>query len=97
MTPMSVQRDERTVAVENASYRWGYLLMSFGVLVSVAYRSFARGESNWDLLALVVLGGLVPNVYQGANHVLTRRWALTSVVTLVAAAIVAAIVTFVGR
>ncbi|MBK5298903.1 MAG: hypothetical protein JJE40_17250 [Vicinamibacteria bacterium] len=97
MNPMSVQRDERTVAVENASYRWGYLLMSFGVLVSVAYRSFARGESNWDLLALVVLGGLVPNVYQGANHVLTRRWALASVVTLVAAAIVAAIVTFVGR
>lgn len=96
MSAISVQRDERTVAVENASYRWGYVLMSFGVLALVAYRSFARGESNWDLLALVVVGGLVPNAYQAAHHILNRRWVLTSVVTLVAAAIVATIVALAG-
>lgn len=97
MSSISVQRDERTVAVENASYRWGYVLISFGVLMLVAYRSFARGENNWDLLALVVVGGLVPNAYQAANHILNRRWVLTSVVTLVAAAIVATMVAFAGR
>ena len=95
MSATSVQRDERTGAVENASYRWGYLVMSFGVLVLVMYRSFARGESSWDLLALVVGGGIVTSVYQGANRVLTRGWVQTSVVTVVVAAIVAAIVTFV--
>lgn len=68
MSATSVQRDERTAAVENASYRWGYLVMSFGVLVLVMYRSFARDESNWDLLALVVGGGIVTSVYQGANR-----------------------------
>jgi uncharacterized membrane protein YbjE (DUF340 family) len=97
MSPVPVQRDERTVTIENASYRWGYLVVSFGVLVLVAYRSFVHGESNWDLLALVVVGGVVPNAYQGANHVLSRRWALTSLVTLVAAALVAAIIAFVRR
>lgn len=97
MSSISVQRDERTVAVENASYRWGYVLISFGVLMLVAYRSFARGENNWDLLALVVVGGLVPNAYQAANHILNRRWVLTSVVTLVAAAIVATMVAIAGR
>src|SRR5271165_708673 len=27
-----VQRDERTLAVENASYRWGYLALSYALL-----------------------------------------------------------------
>ena len=39
-TAPSVQRDERTVAVENASYRWAYLFLSFGLLALVAYILF---------------------------------------------------------
>ena len=58
MTGTVVHRDERTTAVENASYRWAYLVLSFGLLLIVAFRSFVYGESAWDLLALVVLGGL---------------------------------------
>ena len=94
MSATTLQRDERTDAVENASYRWGYLVMSFGVLVLVMYRSFVLDESNWDLLALVVGGGVVTSVYQGAHRVLSRGWVRASVVTVVAAAIVAAIVAF---
>ena len=95
MSTAPVERDERTLAVENASYRWAYLFLSFGLLATVAYRSFARGENSWDLLALVVVGGIVPNVYQGTRHVLTRRWAMSSIVSLVAAAILAVILTLV--
>ena len=67
------------------------------MLALVAYRSFARNEANWDLLALVILGGLVPNLYQAFSRVLTGRWARTQIVALVAAAIVAAIVMFLRR
>ena len=49
MSANLVQRDERTTAIENASYRWAYLFLSFGLLLVVAYRSFARQESPWDL------------------------------------------------
>ena len=94
---MSIERDERTVAVENASYRWGYQVMSFGVLVIVAYRSFALGENNWDLLALVIAGGMVPSAYQGANRVLTRRWAKTQIATMVVAALLAAVIVWLRR
>lgn len=94
---MSIERDERTVAVENASYRWGYQVMSFGVLVIVAYRSFALGESNWDLLALVIAGGMVPSAYQGANRVLTRRWAKTQIAAMVVAALLAAVIVWLRR
>ena len=38
MTPTLVQRDERTIAFENAGYRWSYLFLSFGLLALVAYR-----------------------------------------------------------
>ncbi|MGH8031627.1 MAG: hypothetical protein ACREO8_04495 [Luteimonas sp.] len=69
-------RDERTEFVENSSYRWAHLVLSYGVLASVAYRSFARHETSWDLLALVIVAGAVATLYQGKHRVLSRRWAM---------------------
>lgn len=89
MTAQSVDRDERTTAIENVGYRWAYLVLSFGLLADVAFRSFAHGESSWDLFALIILGGAVHAGYQAWHRVLYRRWVLMSVVTMVAAAIVA--------
>jgi hypothetical protein len=89
MTSQPIMRDERTVATENASYRWAYLILSFGLLVSTAYRSFALHESAWDLLALVILGGAVTTLYQGKGRVLSRRWAIASAAAAVIALIFA--------
>jgi hypothetical protein len=91
MTVSKVERDERTVAVENASYRVAYLVVSFGLLLSVAYRSFVREETSWDLLGLVVLGGLVATLYQGSARVLNRRWTVLSVAAIVLAVLLAAV------
>lgn len=91
MTFTPIARDERTVATENASYRWAYLIMSFGLLVSTAYRGFALHESSWDLLALVILGGAVATLYQGSRRVLTQRWAVASAAAVVLALILAVI------
>lgn len=88
----TVFRDERTTSVENASFRWGYLALSFGLLAAVAYRGLARGENSWDLLALVIGGGVVTAAYQGANRVLTRQWFTLCAVTILAAAGLAAAV-----
>ena len=81
-----VARDERTTTVENAGYRWAYLLLSYGLLLSVAYRAFVGRESNWDLLGLVVLSGLVTTFYQAANRVLSRQWAVLTIATVLLAA-----------
>ena len=89
MTANAVDRDERTVAVENASYRAAYLFLSYGLLGITAYRGFVREESAWDLLALVILGGVVAAVYQGRERILTRRWSLTSVAAVVVALVLA--------
>ncbi len=50
-TPECVERDERTVAVENASYRWAYLLLTYALLVDAMCRSLVRHEASWDLMA----------------------------------------------
>ncbi len=90
MSGSVVHRDERTVLVENASFRWAYLVLSFGLLGLTAYRSFAWRESSWDLMALVVLAGAVPAAYQGYHHVLTSRFAVFVLVAAVVGALVAA-------
>ena len=88
----TIDRDERTIAVENASYRWAYKFVVFGVLVLVMYRAFILDQSSWDLLALAIIGGFVPSVYQGYHRVLTPRWARMQVIAIVAGAVVALLV-----
>lgn len=89
MSQQDVVRDERTIATENASYRLATLFMSFGLLLDVAWRSFHLGEAPWDLMALIVLGGVVSSVYQGSHHVLTWRWAKLTVASALLAILVA--------
>ena len=89
MNNQPITRDERTTAVENASYRLAYFVLSFGILMSVAYRSFVLHESSWDLLALIVLGGVIATLYQKAYQVLSRRWMLVTALTVVMAGIIA--------
>jgi hypothetical protein len=97
MTAHTVERDERTVAAENASYRWAYLVLSFGLLASTLYRSFVLHQSAWDLLALVVIGGAVTALYQGRERVLTRRWTLLSTGAVALALAIAAAVVIARR
>jgi len=89
MNNQTVSRDERTAVVENASYRIAYLVMSFGLLASVAYRGFVLQQSSWDLLALVIFGGATATMYQGTNKVISRRWIIATVATIVIAGLIA--------
>lgn len=93
MKDSSVMRDERTVVIENASYRWAYLVLAFGILGSVMYRSYVLGEASWDLLALVVLGGLVATGYQAVHRVLSQKWLYIVGATMLVAAVLALVTT----
>ena len=68
---------------------FAYLVMSFGLLASVAYRSFMLRQNSWDLLALVLLGGATATMYQGTHKVLSQSWMMATIVTLVIARIIA--------
>jgi hypothetical protein len=92
MKTISVPSDERIVATENASYRWAYLTLSFGLLGVIGYRAFARGESSWDLLALLIAGGVVSTGYRLAQRTLSRQWAMVAMASAAVAGIIAAII-----
>jgi hypothetical protein len=96
MNTRFVPRDERSIAVEHASYRWAYLFLAYGVLLSVAYRGFVLGESSWDLLALVVLSGAVTTGYQGLHKVLSWQWMIVAILTLLIAAGIAMALVLLG-
>ena len=97
MTPAMVERDERVVMVENASYRLACSVISFGLLMDVMYRSWVRHEAPWDLMGLVILGGVVATAYQWSNRVLGPRWAKSTAVIMVSAAVVAVLVVLLMR
>lgn len=89
MKDQSIVRDERTVAVENASYRLAYTFISYGVLLIVVYRGFVLNQSSWDLLALVILSGGVATLYQGTHKILDRRMLIPAIILMAGSALVA--------
>ena len=91
MSAITVDRDERTIVAENVSYRWGFLVLSFGLLLAIAYRSFMLGQTSWDLLALVIIGGGVTTAYQASQQILSRRWAMMSGAAMLIALAIAVI------
>jgi hypothetical protein len=92
-----VRRDERETDVDHAADRLAYLVLSFGLLAIVAYRSFADRAASWDLLGLVVLGGPVGTLYRLAQRAVSREWTIVAVGTAGVAFVVAPIVVFATR
>ena len=88
MSDNPVPRDERTIAVENASYRLAYLVLSFGLLVIIAVRALVLKQAGWDLFVLLILSSGVATFYQAKQQTLTRRWAIQGILVALIAAVV---------
>jgi energy-converting hydrogenase Eha subunit A len=88
----SVQRDERTVAVENASYRWAYTFVAFALLIDVMFRAWFRHEAAWDLMALAVVPGIACGVYQARRKILGEVWGLKLVLIACVAGVISGVV-----
>ncbi len=71
-TTPPVESDERTVAVENASYRWGWFLLYLGVLCDACYRIYVRQEIPIDLLVLALGSAAFCTLYQVRQKALTH-------------------------
>lgn len=85
-------RDEREVSIDRAADRLASIVLSFGLLAIVAYRSFVEGVASWELLALVLLGGAVSGAYRLWKGVLTRQALLVLGLTVLIGLVVGALV-----
>ena len=48
-----VKQDERTVAIENAAFKWAYTFLFFGLLLDWLFRHRIWNEGAGDLVALL--------------------------------------------
>ena len=85
-THQSVTRDERTVAVENASYKWAGSFVVFALLIDAMCRAAFRNEAAWDLLALAIAPGVIGTIYQARHKTVSRWLAILMVCSAVACA-----------
>lgn len=87
-------RDEREARIDDSADRVAYLVMSYGLLAIVAYRGLVERVASWELLALVVLGGVVGLAGRARSGAATGRWLAVGLTTLVVAAVIAAALAF---
>lgn len=87
MDNQHVTRDERTVAIENASCRLACTILMFGVLLSATLRGLLLNQACWDLLALVALSSGVVIFYRERHHTLAPRWFRLAILLLVTGAV----------
>jgi hypothetical protein len=92
-----VPRDEREARAALSADRIAYLVVSYGLLVSVAYRSLVAGDAAWDLIGLVVLGGIVGLAYRVREGAVSGRWTLMLLATIAIAFVVACLLVLAGR
>ena len=90
-------KDERAVSVENASYSLAYKVMSFALLVDVMFRSFVFKQGAWDLLGIVILGGLAATLYQTRYKIATRSSIKAILLAVVSALLIALVIVFLNR
>lgn len=84
-------RDEREAAVEQGGDRFAYIVVSYGLLLIVAYRSFVEQRASWDLLALVVAGGIASVGYRTWRRGLSGNALVLTGLTIAIAGIVGAL------
>lgn len=92
-----IPRDEGETRIDLAADRVAYLVLSYGLLLIVAYRSFVKGDAAWDLIGLVVLGGIVGLAYRIRQGLASRRWTMMLAATIAIALVVAAVLVLAGR
>ena len=89
-------RDERYYAVENASYKVGFIILLFGTFFIGIVRSLLFHQSVWDLLALAFLGSMAATVYQIRKKVVpyTIKTFIIMLVLCVVTSVVAGLIVF---
>ena len=69
-----LKRDERTVAVENASLKWAWHLLVWPLLIDAMYRQHALNEEVGDLVALICISSGIAIVYQYRHKAVVSYW-----------------------
>ena len=82
-------KDERAVLVEKSSYALAFTLITYAILLDVIYRAIVLKQATWDLLGIVILGGLAATLYQTRHKITNRSWVKAIVLSVLAGLVIA--------
>jgi hypothetical protein len=82
-------RNEFESSVDTTADRIAYLVLAYGLLAIVAFRGLVDREQSWDLLALVIVGGLVGTAFRVGRGRTTARSVGLAIATVLVAAVLA--------
>lgn len=85
-------KDERGILVEKSSYALAYVLTTYAILVDVIYRAVILKQATWDLLGIVILGGLAATLYQTRYKITNRGWVKAIALSILAGVVAAVVV-----
>jgi hypothetical protein len=83
------EKDERTESVEKSSYSLAYKFVTYAILLDVVYRAVLLETAAWDLLGIVIAGGLVATIYQTRFRMANRSWVKAILLSMLGAAVIA--------
>lgn len=89
-----IEKDERTIFIENKSSKYGYNILTFGILIDIMYRAIRFNQTSWDLFLLLELTGAVVILYQYKAKIFTENWKKSVLFLIIFAAIIGAAVAF---
>jgi hypothetical protein len=89
-------KDERETFIENVSYKFGYNMIAFVLLLDVIVRALIYKEAAWDLLGIIGISGFVMTLYQYKQKILNKKWvktvAISSAIAFVFSFLIAVII-----
>ena len=95
MKDQPVIQDERTKSIENASYKPGFIILCFGVLIDIFIRSAFYNQAPWDLFALVIVASWASTLYQARQKTLPPKFWRSMLILGIATAALSAVLVFV--
>ncbi len=89
-------KDERALAVEKSSYTLAYKVMAFALCADVIFRSIVLKSESWDLLGIVILGGVVATIYQ-LRYKTATHWVRATLASVFLAIVLAVVIVLLFR
>lgn len=93
----TILKDERYIAVENASYKIGYSIALFGILILTFIRGVFFQQSAWDLLGLAIFSSLASMAYQVRHGTVPKSWLYGPILIAIGGAVVTAVAVLLRR
>ena len=87
-----VTRDERTIAIENSSYKYAYFFLIAALFLDGVYRGILQDSHMWDFFLMFVAGGAVARGYQIHQKAVPDGWVRRGIGILVMGAAMGAFI-----